>query len=114
MEGFTQPICEQLRATAMALPEVTEGTSCVNRAFKVRGKTFMYLGEKPELIKLMVRLKPSLEAARELGGPRVEVGKIGWVTVRWGPGEELDVGLLEGWVRESFVALGPKGLVKGL
>ena len=32
MDNFSHPVSEQLRATALALPETSEGDSCVNRA----------------------------------------------------------------------------------
>ncbi len=38
METFQHAICERLRGGALALPETTEGTSCVNRAFKARNR----------------------------------------------------------------------------
>ncbi|MCO4774024.1 MAG: hypothetical protein KDA24_28585 [Deltaproteobacteria bacterium] len=41
MDTFDQAISEHLRAAALALPETSGGTSCVNRAFKVRKKNFM-------------------------------------------------------------------------
>ncbi|MCP4871334.1 MAG: hypothetical protein GY898_21705 [Proteobacteria bacterium] len=59
METFAHPICRQLRDVAMAFPEVSEGPSCVNRAFKVRKKAFLYVGEKADQIKVMVHLKDS-------------------------------------------------------
>ncbi len=114
MESFSQPISEQLRVRALALPETSEGTSCVNRAFKVRKKNFLFVGEKPELVKVMLRLDASLEEARAMEDPRIEVGKNGWVTVRFRPDDVPDADLLAAWVVESFRTLGPKTLVRQL
>lgn len=114
MDAFSQPISEQLRAAALALPETTEGTSCVNRAFKVRKKNFLFVGESGDQVRLMLKLGPSLERARALGDPRIDVGKIGWVTIRFAPDEVPDATLLRGWVLESYTVLAPKTLVRQL
>lgn len=110
MERFAHPISETLRAVALALPETNEGTSCVNRAFKVRKKNFAFVGEPGDGVRLMVKLTTSLEAARAMDDPRVEVGKTGWVTVRFAPESALDEALLARWLRESYCALAPKTL----
>ncbi len=114
MEPFSQPISEVLRAKALALPETSEGSSCVNRAFKVRKKNFLFLGEKPDQVRVMVKLSDSLEAARALKDPRIGVGNTGWVTVLFAPDDVPDAELLSAWVVESFRTLGPKTLVKQL
>ena len=114
MEAFSQPISEHLRAQALALPETSEGTSCVNRAFKVRKKNFLFVGEKPKLVKIMLRLDASLEKAQAMEDPRIEVGKNGWVTVRFSPDDVPDANLLSAWVVESFRTLGPKSVVRQL
>lgn len=85
----------------MALPETREGSSCVNRAFKVRKKSFLFVGEKGGQVRVMVELKESLDTARELGDPRVGVGGIGWVTMNFDPEDPPVPEPLEGWVLES-------------
>lgn len=112
MEQFTQPISEHLRAVALALPETSEGTSCVNRAFKVRKKNFLFVGEKDEQVRVMVKLDASLNDAQALNDPRIDVGNTGWVTVRFAPDDVPDESLLAAWVVESFRTLGPKSVVK--
>lgn len=114
METFAQPISEHLRAQALALPETTEGTSCVNRAFKVRKKNFLFVGEKPELVKIMLKLEASLGEAQAMEDPRIEAAKNGWVTVRFSPDDVPDADLLSAWVVESFRTLGPKSVVREL
>ena len=42
-EQFEFAASEDLRRQALALPEVTEGASCVNRAFKAGGKSFAFV-----------------------------------------------------------------------
>lgn len=86
----------------------------MNRAFKVRKKNFLFVGEKKEHIYVMVKLGASLEKARAMKDPRVDIGKIGWVTLRFGEDEVLDTELLSDWVVESYRVLGPKTLVRQL
>lgn len=114
MENFTHALCERLRRVALDLPEVTEGTSCVNRAFKVRKKNFVFVGEPADGIRIMVKLSSSLEAAKAMSDPRVDVGATGWVTIRFRPEEPLDQDLLGAWVLESYRSLAPKTLVRQL
>ena len=114
MEQFVQPISEHLRSVALALPETSEGTSCVNRAFKVRKKNFFFLGEKDNNIRVMVKLADSLEEAVAMADSRISVGNTGWVTLNFAPDNVPDENLLSEWVVESFRTLGPKTLVKQL
>jgi predicted DNA-binding protein (MmcQ/YjbR family) len=112
-DRFSNGVTERLRRAALALPETTEGTSCVNRAFKIRGKkTFLYLGEKQGQIYMMLRLSPSLAAAAALDDPRVSVGKLGWLTLRFDPDDPFDSAQLSAWITESFRTLAPKTLVR--
>lgn len=114
METFEHPICARLRDAAIALPEVSEGASCVNRAFKARKKNFLFVGEKGDAIKVMVKLGPSLEEATAMADPRIEPGTFGWITCRFGADDPLDADLLERWLVESYRLLAPKTLVKQL
>jgi hypothetical protein len=114
MEQFHHAICQSLREAALRLPETSEGTSCVNRAFKVRKKNFLYVGEKGEDVRVMVKLGPSVDKAEALADPRIQVGMHGWTTVRFSASEAPDTELLLEWVLESFRNLAPKALVKEL
>ena len=77
VETFAHPISRRLRDAAMALPEASEGESCVNRAFRVGKKAFFYLGEKPAHIYAMVKLTDSYADAAALDDPRVDAGNHG-------------------------------------
>lgn len=115
MESFAHPISEQLRGWALALPETSEGTSCVNRAFRARAKNFLFVGEKPEgIVRVMLKLDSSLPRAEDIAArdERVRVGKGGWVTLEFPAADPLDGGMLHEWLRESFRVLAPKALVK--
>jgi len=114
MDSFTHPISRQLRTIALALPETSEGTSCVNRAFRVRKKNFLFVGERQSSVRIMVKLTTSLEAAEALADPRVVVGKHGWVTINFAVDDALDLEQLTTWAHESFRALAPKAVVKQL
>ena len=113
MEQFHHAICQSLREAALRLPETSEGTSCVNRAFKVRKKNFLFIGEKPGWLRVMLKLTESLDEARAMDD-RVDVGKTGWVTLRFEPTNAIDEELLFRWIVESFRALAPKAVVKQL
>ncbi len=112
MENFAHPISRNLRDRAMSLPETTEGTSCVNRAFRVRKKNFLFVGEKGDKIRVMLKLKDSLQQAIDLGDSRIEVGTGGWVTMRFVADNALDEAMLLDWLAESFCVLGPKTLAR--
>lgn len=116
-EHFSNPITSALRDHAMTYPETSEGASCVNRAFKVRKKNFLFVGEKDDgSCKVMLKLGPSLDHAEGIAkaDTRFEVGSNGWTTVRFGTSELPDAELLKQWVDESYRLLAPKTLVKSL
>jgi hypothetical protein len=46
--------------------------------------------------------------------PRVEVGGMGWVTVRFAPDDAPDEDLLAAWAVESYRTFAPKTLVRQL
>lgn len=114
-DHFTNPLTCALRQHALTFAETTEGASCVNRAFKVRKKNFLFLGEKPDgSCKVMLKLGPSLPAASRLAqaDARFEVGKNGWTTVRFGESDPPDPALLTEWVGESYRLFAPKSLLQ--
>lgn len=102
---------------AASYPEVTEDNPWGHRAFKVRGKTFLFLGADRETLSLSVKLPASGGAALEL--PFTEpthygLGKSGWVTARFSVGADIPLSLIEKWLDESFRAIAPKRLVASL
>ena len=112
---FTNPVTSALREFAMTLPETSEGASCVNRAFKVRNKNFLFVGERSDgACKVMLKLGESMDQATELVAKdsRFEVGSSGWTTVRFDMSELPDTALLKQWVSESYRLLAPKSLLK--
>lgn len=115
--GFRNEVLLALRTQALAWPEVTEGDSCVKRGFRVRRKSFLFLGEKDDEYNVMVKLGPSLEQARALASARPDswsVGKGGWAMLKFAPSEKPPAGLLERWLEESFRLQAPKKLLAAL
>ncbi len=113
---FESTLLRRLRDRAVGYPEVNEGSSCVNRAFKARKKNFLFLGEKPDNRRIMLKLGPSLDEAEGVVGGRdgCTVGTNGWVTLNLAADGDVDAKLLERWVEESYRLLAPKTLVKQL
>lgn len=98
---------------AAAYPEVREDRPWGHSAFKVLGKTFLFLSADGEGLSLSVKLPQSGRRALEL--PFAEpthygLGKSGWVTARVAAARELPFALVKEWLRESFEAIAPKKL----
>ena len=113
-EEFQNDVILDLRARALALPEVVEGDSCVKRSFKARKKGFLYLGENAKGYNVMVKLGPSLEEASAMASARPDswsVGKGGWAILKFEPDERPPEGLLERWLEESYRLQAPKTLL---
>ena len=109
-ETFEHKICDKIRNFALTFPESTEGTSCVNRAFKAGGTNFAFLGEKGSQCTLRLKLADSLAAiqTRSLTDQGYEVGKGGWTKIVFDAKKPPPIGDLRTWVTESFVLLAPK------
>jgi len=103
-----------LRDFAMALPESTEHFPWGERVVKVKGKVFVFLG-KGETFGLSVKLPLSGLAALTLpfASPTgYGLGKSGWVTASFAKPAEVPVGMLKGWIEESYRAVAPKALAE--
>ncbi|MEM7325013.1 MAG: MmcQ/YjbR family DNA-binding protein [Actinomycetota bacterium] len=111
-EAFQHAVSDRIRRHALTFPEVEEGTSCVNRAFKAGGKNFVFLGEKDAECNIRLKLGesvPEVEALAAASEPgRFDVGKGGWAMIRFPPDQPPDDADLERWVTESFLLLAPK------
>jgi predicted DNA-binding protein (MmcQ/YjbR family) len=108
------PAEKALAELALAYPETVEENPWDHRAFKVRGKTFMFLTGTADQLNVTVKLPHSGVVALEL--PFCEptgygLGKSGWVSAMFGPEDEVPIGLIAEWMEESFVAIAPKRLV---
>ena len=87
---FQHPISEAIRSHAMTFPETNEGSSCVNRAFSAGGKNFLFLGEKPDLCTLRLKLT------------------AGWQKIEFPPDDPPPLEQVEAWITECFFLLAPK------
>jgi predicted DNA-binding protein (MmcQ/YjbR family) len=96
---------------AAAYPQVTEDRPWGHRAFKIRGKTFLFLGADADGLSLSVKLPESGVMALEL--PFTEpthygLGKSGWVSASFRSGKDVPLSLVKEWLDESFRAIAPK------
>ena|SRR5581483_545504 len=105
-----------LRARALALPETTEDFPWGERAFKVKGKAFVFLSTTDGL-SFSMKLPKSRHQALML--PLAEpthygLGKHGWVTFRPARLTKALEAQFEEWMLESYRAVAPKKLSDAL
>jgi predicted DNA-binding protein (MmcQ/YjbR family) len=104
---------EALRRRGLALPQAVEEFPWGRSALKVRGKTFVFLNHSEEELSLSVKLPVSRDFALIFDWAEPTgygLGRSGWVSARFGPGDEPDMELLERWIVESYKAVAPKKL----
>ncbi len=103
-----------LRAFALSFPEAYEEFPWGDRAIKVKGKVFVFMGSSDDGFGMSVKLPESGAAALTLpfASPTpYGLGKSGWVSARFEPGQQPPVELLKEWIRESYRAVAPKKIV---
>jgi predicted DNA-binding protein (MmcQ/YjbR family) len=108
---------EDLRRFGLTLPEAVEEAPWGHCALKVRRKTFVFLNEDEAELSISVKLPVSRDFALvfDFAEPTgYGLGRSGWVTSRFGSGEEPDLDLLRRWIRESYKAIAPKRLSAAL
>ena len=104
---------ETLRRHGLSLPEAVEEFPWGHSALKVRGKTFAFLDKGEGTFSMSTKLPVSRDFALvfDFAAPTgYGLGPSGWVTARFGPGEEPDLELLRRWISESYRAIAPKKL----
>jgi predicted DNA-binding protein (MmcQ/YjbR family) len=107
---------QQLQAYVSAFPETTASNPWGHIAYKVGGKTFVWLTAEPGAFTLSTKLSDSNEAA--LHFPFTEpthygAGKWGWVTSSFDTSSgEIPVGILKAWIDESWRNVAPKRLTR--
>jgi predicted DNA-binding protein (MmcQ/YjbR family) len=113
---FARPVAA-LRDAALAYPEATEDFPWGERAIKVKGKVFVFLSLHEGVFRVTMKLPVSNTQALSL--PFAEptgygMGKHGWVTAAFKPGDTVPLDLLREWIDESFRAVAPKKVVAAL
>ncbi|MBX3202425.1 MAG: MmcQ/YjbR family DNA-binding protein [Labilithrix sp.] len=111
-----------LRELGLSFPETTEEFPWDHRALKVKGKVFVFMGTGKEGgadhddFFLSCKLPESAPMALTIPGVKPTgygLGKSGWVSARWPPGE-APLDMLRDWLRESYRAVAPKRLAARL
>ena len=103
----------RLRAAAAAYPDTTEDHPWGESAFKVRGKTFLFLHRGADGLSFSMKLPASREFALvwDFAAPTgYGLGKSGWITCRLTASTDADPDLLLSWLDESWRAVAPKKL----
>jgi predicted DNA-binding protein (MmcQ/YjbR family) len=114
--GLKPDITRAERAVAQmaaAFPETREDNPWGHRAFKVRGKTFLFLSTDGGSLNLSVKLPSSGVLALSL--PFTEpthygLGKSGWVSAQFKSGQHVPLDMIGEWLHESYAAIAPKKL----
>lgn len=110
----------QLRAFALTFPEAYEDYPWGEVVVKVQKKVFVFLGSGTESTTgFSCSVKLPASGADVLALPFAEptgygLGKSGWVTLRFEPGEQPPLELLQQWVAESYRAVAPKRILRTL
>lgn len=102
-----------LRKSGLGYPGAYEEFPWGHRAIKVKGKTFVFLVLDGDRLSLSLKLPFAGAAALTLpfaSPTEYGLGKSGWVTARFGPGDDVPVDLLRSWLDESYRAIAPKRL----
>ncbi len=112
MSGL-QAARDRLRDYGLALPETVEEHPWGHSALKVRGKTFVFLNLEEERLSLSTKLPVSRDFALIFDWTEPTgygLGRAGWVSSAFAPGDAIDLDLLERWIAESYRAIAPKKL----
>jgi predicted DNA-binding protein (MmcQ/YjbR family) len=103
----------KIRARALGYPETTEHFPWGEHAFKVKGKTFVFMRDDGEGCSFSVKLAALRKQALDLPGSEPThygMGAKGWVTLR--PTSKTSLELLYSLIDESFRAVAPKRVLQ--
>jgi predicted DNA-binding protein (MmcQ/YjbR family) len=99
-----------LRKLAMRYPDTREEHPWGHSAFKVKGKAFLFVSHEKDYLSLSLKLPQSRYDAVRLpftSPTTYGLGKAGWVTAKFVPGDEVPLEMIEEWIAESFRAIAP-------
>jgi predicted DNA-binding protein (MmcQ/YjbR family) len=108
-------IAKRLRDYALGFPETTEAFPWGESAFKVKGKTFVFMRADPGDLSFSVKLLKLRENALALPGSEPThygLGAKGWVTLR--PTAKTSLDLLLSFIDESYRAIAPSRVLEKL
>jgi predicted DNA-binding protein (MmcQ/YjbR family) len=108
-----QSAFSRLRDFGLSLPEAVQAQPWGHIALKVRAKTFVFLNHEDERLSLSVKLPVSRDFALIFDWTEPTgygLGRAGWVSAAFAPGDEIDLALLQRWIAESYRAVAPKKL----
>jgi predicted DNA-binding protein (MmcQ/YjbR family) len=108
-------IGQAIRKRALAYPETHEDFPWGESAFKVKGKTFVFMSDGEKGVSFSTKLADARDLALALPGSEPThygLGKKGWVTVR--PTAKTSLEVLFYLIDESFRAIAPKRVVAAL
>jgi predicted DNA-binding protein (MmcQ/YjbR family) len=105
-----------LREFALAFPGAHEDFPWGESVIKVAKKVFVFLGREGDAgVGMSVKLPVSGADLLELPFAQPTgygLGKSGWVTIQFAPGEAAPMDLLRQWIEESYRAVAPKRLAR--
>jgi predicted DNA-binding protein (MmcQ/YjbR family) len=108
-------LASKLRAKALSYPETEETFPWGEHAFKVNGKTFVFMRDDDEGTSFSVKLSASRDAALALPGAEPThygMGAKGWVTLK--PTSRAPLTQLYEFIDESYRAVAPKRALRAL
>jgi predicted DNA-binding protein (MmcQ/YjbR family) len=118
--GAASDARDKLRTFALGLPGAYEEFPWGESVVKVNKKVFVFLGMAPAAdAGLAFSVKLPISGDDVLSLPFTEptgygLGKHGWVTARFLPGEQPPIDVARDWIEESYRAVAPKKLLAQL
>ena len=108
-------MAQAIRKHALSFPETAEEFPWGESAFKVKGKTFVFMSDGAEGTSFSVKVPNSRDLALSLPGSEPThygLGAKGWVTVR--PDAATSMHVLRFLIDESYRAVAPKKVLATL
>lgn len=108
-----EAVASRFRDLALSYPGTHEDQPWGHSAFKVGKKGFLFLHADGETFSMSTKLPETSGLA--LTFPFAQptgygLGRAGWVTAAFAPGDAIPEALLVQWVKESYLAIAPKKL----